>query len=55
MGLKFLLTLAGWELSRLAVLRRGVKGLMPGHPWDDIRGMGNRLRRAYDRVNLDVV
>ena len=25
--------------------------LMPGHPWSDIRGMGNRLRHAYDRVN----
>lgn len=24
--------------------------LMPGRPWPDIRGMGNRLRHAYDRV-----
>jgi uncharacterized protein with HEPN domain len=23
--------------------------LMPGQPWGDIRGMGNRLRHAYDR------
>lgn len=29
--------------------------LMPNHPWGDIRGMGNRLRHAYDRVNLDIV
>jgi uncharacterized protein with HEPN domain len=29
--------------------------LMPGHPWGDIRGMGNRLRHAYDRLNLDIV
>lgn len=29
--------------------------LMPGQPWGDIRGMGNRLRHAYDRINLDVV
>ena len=29
--------------------------LMPGHPWGDIRGMGNRLRHAYDRVSLDIV
>jgi len=29
--------------------------LMPDHPWGDIRGMGNRLRHAYDRVNLDTV
>lgn len=24
---------------------------MPGHPWGDIRGMGNRLRHAYDRID----
>lgn len=29
--------------------------LMPGHPWSDIRGMGNRLRHAYDRVNNEIV
>ena len=29
--------------------------LMPGQPWDDIRGMGNRLRHAYDRMSLDIV
>ena len=29
--------------------------MMPGQPWGDIRGMGNRLRHAYDRVSLDVV
>ena len=29
--------------------------LMPGHPWGDIRGMGNRLRHAYDRISLDVL
>lgn len=29
--------------------------LMPGHPWGDIRGMGNRLRHAYDWVSLDIV
>lgn len=29
--------------------------LMPGHPWGDISGMGNRLRHAYNRINLDVV
>ena len=26
--------------------------LMPGQPWSDIRGMGNRLRHAYDRWTL---
>ena len=29
--------------------------LMPGQPWGDIRGMGNRLRHAYDRLSLEVV
>ena len=29
--------------------------LMPGQPWNDIRGMGNRLRHAYDRIRLDVL
>lgn len=29
--------------------------LMPSQPWADIRGMGNRLRHAYDRISLDVI
>jgi uncharacterized protein with HEPN domain len=29
--------------------------LMPGQPWGDIRGMGNRLRHAYDRISPDVI
>ena len=29
--------------------------LMPHQPWSDIRGMGNRLRHAYDRISLDVI
>ena len=28
---------------------------MPGPPWGDIRGMGNRLRHAYDRVDVGIV
>ena len=28
---------------------------MPDQPWGDVRGMGNRLRHAYDRVDLDIV
>ena len=27
--------------------------LMPDEPWGDIRGMGNRLRHAYDRISMD--
>lgn len=40
-----------------AVHRLGgrAEALMPGHPWGDIRGMGNRLRHAYDRINPDIV
>lgn len=29
--------------------------LMPDQPWNDIRGMGNRLRHGYDRISLDVI
>jgi uncharacterized protein with HEPN domain len=29
--------------------------LVPGQPWGDIRGMGNRLRHAYDRLDLDII
>jgi uncharacterized protein with HEPN domain len=29
--------------------------LMPSQPWGDIRGMGNRLRHAYDRINIDII
>jgi uncharacterized protein with HEPN domain len=29
--------------------------LMPDQPWTDIRGMGNRLRHGYDRIDLDVL
>lgn len=28
---------------------------MPDQPWHDIRGMGNRLRHAYDRIDSDIV
>ena len=36
-------------------LGKRAEQLMPGQPWGDIRGMGNRLRHAYDRVSLDIV
>jgi uncharacterized protein with HEPN domain len=29
--------------------------LMPEQPWSDIRGLGNRLRHADDRVSLEVI
>ena len=40
-----------------AVYRLGdrAEALMPGHPWRAIRGTGNRLRHAYDRIDPDVI
>lgn len=29
--------------------------LMPNQPWGNIRGMGNPLRHAYDRISPDVI
>lgn len=29
--------------------------LMPDQPWGDVRGMGNRLRHAYDNIELHVL
>ena len=29
--------------------------LVPGQPWRQIRGMGNRLRHAYNRVTIDII
>lgn len=29
--------------------------LIPEQPWGQIRGMGNRLRHAYDRITSEVV
>lgn len=40
-----------------AAHRLGAHGeqMMPNQPWADSRGMGNRLRHAYDRVSLEIV
>jgi uncharacterized protein with HEPN domain len=40
-----------------AVYRLGTdaEALMPGQPWAQIRGMANRLRHAYDRIEVDRV
>jgi uncharacterized protein with HEPN domain len=42
------------RLSEAAV-RLGVDGqrLCPDQPWRDIRGLGNHLRHAYDRIDED--
>lgn len=29
--------------------------LMPDVPWPDVRGMGNHLRHAYDRLDADTL
>ncbi len=29
--------------------------LMPGQPWQDIRSMGNRLRHAYDHIDMSII
>ena len=36
-------------------LAEAAEQLMPGHPWADIRSTGNRLRHAYDRIDVDVI
>ena len=40
-----------------AVRRLGdqAERLVPGHPWGDIRGLGNWLRHAYDRIRHDII
>ena len=46
-------------LERLceAAFRLGDKAteLVPSQPWAEIRGMGNRIRHAYDRIDVDIV
>lgn len=27
------------------------EGLVPGYPWKDVRGLGNRLRHEYDAID----
>lgn len=29
--------------------------IVPGQPWGQIQGRGNRLRHAYDRITIDIV
>jgi uncharacterized protein with HEPN domain len=36
-------------------LAESAEQLMPGHPWADIRSTGNRLRHAYDRIDVNVI
>ena len=36
-------------------LREQATELIPSQPWADIRGLGNQLRHAYNRINLETV
>ena len=36
-------------------LGQNAEEVMPEQPWADIRGMGNRLRHAYDRVDVGII
>ena len=31
------------------------EALMPGHPWQRIRGLGNQLRHVYRSIDIDLV
>ena len=44
-----------WICDAAHRLGKQATDLMPGQPWGDIRGMGNRLRHAYDRLDLGIV
>ena len=40
-------------ISEAAIrLREEAEILCPGQPWRDIRGIGNQLRHAYERIDL---
>jgi hypothetical protein len=43
------------EALKRTAFRLGEKAaeLAPSQPWGDTRGLGNRLRHAYDRIDLD--
>jgi uncharacterized protein with HEPN domain len=40
-----------------AATRLGKEGeqRIPGQPWRDIRGIGNQLRHAYERIDLSTI
>jgi uncharacterized protein with HEPN domain len=43
-------------ISEAAVRLGGEAELLcPGLPWRDIRGMGNQLRHAYERIDLETI
>lgn len=36
-------------------LGKSAENLIPDYPWSEVRGLGNHLRHAYDRIDPDVV
>lgn len=43
-------------ISEAAIrLAADAERLCPGLPWRDIRGIGNQLRHAYERIDLDTI
>lgn len=44
------------QFSEAAIrLAEEAERVCPGVPWRDIRGMGNQLRHAYERVDLNTI
>jgi uncharacterized protein with HEPN domain len=43
-------------ISEAAIrLAEDAERLCPGLPWRDIRGIGNQLRHAYERIDLSTI
>lgn len=43
-------------ISEAAIrLKENAEALCPGVPWRDIRGIGNWLRHAYDRIDAETI
>lgn len=43
-------------ISKAAIrLGEDAERLCPGLPWRDIRGIGNQLRHAYERIDLTTI
>jgi uncharacterized protein with HEPN domain len=43
------------RLCEAAIRLGDAAPMLVPQPWRDIRGMGNRLRNAYDRISVDVI
>lgn len=44
------------RISEAAIkLADAANDLVPDRPWSEVRGVGNHLRHAYDRVDPDII